>query len=329
MVHNPNGEFRPCCMYYFPLEKKYKDIEDAFHSEEMDIIRARMVNGEKLEGCQKCDYDEKHGGKTVLSYRSQFNERYGEPTDKEIRSLEISVSNVCNFKCVTCDERYSSQFGPTNKNELPDPKVYENLDTLKLLGGEPFLDHRNKKILEDVPRENCELQVVTNGSIFPDKETIQLLNEFKKTSINISMDGIGEIAEFVRPGTKWERIERNYRKWEELRDYPRFYVQPHFVFHSINAPFFEEFLEWTGMPIEDISWDFLLGPKWLNVNYLPLDVKQWIIDKNPTLEEPLSKYTIEFEYQSEIFEELVSNLKGYPDILEDYVELLYGRVARH
>ena len=330
MVQNPNGEFRPCCMYYFPLEGEYKDVEEAFHSQEMEDIREKMRRGEKLKGCEKCDLDERHDGKYWPSYRNQFNTWFGQPDDLEIRSLELSTSNICNFKCMTCNERFSSMFGPTNKNELPDPSVYEHLTQLKLLGGEPFLDQKNKKILEQVPRENIELMVVSNGSIFPDDETITYLQEFKKTSINISMDGIGEVAEFVRHGTKWERIERNYRKWEQLRNHRnKFYVQPHFVFHSINAPFFEEFFEWVDMPIEEISWDFLLGPKHLNMNYLPVDVKKYIVDHNPTLEDALSKYLVEFKFDGAIFTKLMSTLKNYPAKLDEYVEFLYGRVARH
>ena len=42
MVLNPNGEYRPCCMFKYPLEEEYKDIKDAFYSEEMDRMDADM-----------------------------------------------------------------------------------------------------------------------------------------------------------------------------------------------------------------------------------------------------------------------------------------------
>lgn len=326
MVHNPNGQYRTCCMFEKPLTGKYRNIQEAFDSEENTIIRKRMLSGETLPECKKCDYDEEHEGKLVVSYRGQFNERWPEP-DGNIRSLEISTSNICNFKCITCREHFSNQFGETNVNELPDPKVYENLDMIKLLGGEPFLDKRNYEIIEQAPREQCELVVVTNGSIYPSERIVKLLNESKKTTINVSIDGIEEIGEFVRPGTKWERIERNFRKWEEQRDYPRFDVHPHFVLHALNAPYFEDFLAWVGMPCGDLSWDILVSPKHLNISYLPDHVKEYILDMNPTLRYPLETFMASNKYTERHFLKLVTTLltSYVPDSMDEYVEKLYER----
>ena len=322
MVHNPDGQYRTCCMFEKPLKGQYKNIQEAFDSEENQIIRKRMLSGETLPECKKCDYDEEHRGKVVVSYRGQFNERWPKP-DGNIRSLEISTSNICNFKCITCDEHFSNQFGETIKNELPDPKVYEHLEHLKILGGEPFLDKRNYEIIEQAPREQCELQLVTNGSIYPPENIVKLLNEFKKTTINVSIDGIGEIAEFVRPGTKWERVERNFRKWEEHRDYPRFNVHPHFVLHALNAPYFEDFLSWVGMPCQSLSWDILVSPKHLNISYLPDHIKEYILDKNPTLRDTLETFMASNKYTVRHFHKLGMTAFNAPDIMDDYIEKFY------
>lgn len=322
MVHNPDGQYRTCCMYEKPMKGKYSNIQEAFDSEENEIIRKRMLSGETLPECKKCDYDEEHGGKVVVSYRGQFNERWPKP-DGKIRSLEISTSNICNFKCITCDEHFSNQFGETIKNELPDPKVYEHLEHLKILGGEPFLDKRNYEILEQVPRKQCQIHIVTNGSIYPEERIVKLLNEFKRTMLSVSIDGIGEVAEFVRPGTKWERVERNYRKWEKQNDSPRFEVHPHFVFHALNAPYFEDFLAWFGMPCEKLSWDILVSPKHLNISYLPDHIKDYILDKNPTLRDSLETFMASNKYTVRHFHKLGMVAFNAPDIMDDYIEKFY------
>ena len=41
------------------------------------------------------------------------------------------------------------------------------------------------------------------------------------------------------------------------------------------------------------------------------------------MEESISKYVIEDKYRGDVFERLMSNLTGYPEMLNDYVELLY------
>ena len=136
--------------------------------------------------------------------------------------------------------------------------------------------------------------------------------------MSVSIDGYGELAEYVRHGTKWDRIKRNVGRFGY-----EFGAKPHFVFHSINAPFFEETVDQFSFPIKEWSTDYLLSPKWLNMQYLPVDVKQYILSRNPVMEESISKYVIEDKYRGDVFERLMSNLTGYPEMLNDYVELLY------
>ena len=51
-------------------------------------------------------------------------------------------------------------------NDLPDASNYNDLDFLKILGGEPFLDNKNIELIKQVPRKNIKLMLVTNNSIF-------------------------------------------------------------------------------------------------------------------------------------------------------------------
>ena len=90
MVQNPDGQFRTCCMYQQPLKGKYSNIKEAFDSEENNIIRKRMLSGEKLKECEKCDIDEMHEGKIKKSYRGEFNRLYGDFVDfPKFKYLEI------------------------------------------------------------------------------------------------------------------------------------------------------------------------------------------------------------------------------------------------
>ena len=59
--------------------------------------------------------------------------------------------------------------------------------------------------------------------------------------INISIDGIQEIAEFVRSGTKWSKFEKNWNKWFKWQSKigkHQVFIEPHFVMHTLNAPFY-------------------------------------------------------------------------------------------
>lgn len=325
IVQNPNGEYRTCCMYEKPFKGKYKDIKEAFDSEENSKIRNRMLSGEKLPECHKCDIDENHRGKAIPSYRHYFD-KYAHYKEKPVfKTLEISVSNRCNFKCVTCNERFSNQFGPTIDNEIPDEEYFKDIEELKILGGEPFLDKRNIELLKKVPK-NIKLMIVTNCSIFPNEETLNLLSQFKHFNLNISIDGINDVAEFVRYGTKWSKFERNFFKWKEYwkKRKESCYFTPHIVVHSYNAPFIQETIDWLDIPLIDMSWDFLNQPEWLNISYLPDKIKEYIIDRNESLKPPLEKYIWSNDHNEHHFNILKRDIfqKDFPKSMDDYVNML-------
>tara|TARA_R100000152_G_C6780955_1_gene214512 strand:+ start:1288 stop:2307 length:1020 start_codon:yes stop_codon:yes gene_type:complete len=329
MVQNPDGQYRTCCMYEKPLTGNYANIKDAFDSEENKIIRERMLSGEKLEECIKCDIDEMHEGKTRLSYRNEFNSLYKKYINNpSFRTLEISVSNKCNFKCVDCGPRFSNQFGPTITNNLPDANNYKDLEFLKILGGEPFLDNKNVELIKQVPRHNIKLMLVTNNSIFPNTSILELLSEFKHLNINISIDGIREVAEYVRPGTKWTRFERNWIKWMRWKSEKRgqCYVNPHFVFHNFNSTFFDETLEWSNITLDNWSWDFLVMPEHLNMSYLPDRVKEFILHKNKNLKKPLEKFLGLNSYNKTFFKLFLSRITNIPDQMEEFVDLCFREI---
>ena len=325
IVQNPNGEYRTCCMYEKPFKGKYKNIQEAFDSEENSKIRNRMLSGEKLPECHKCDIDEKHRGKAVPSYR-HFFDRYARYKETPVfKTLEISVSNRCNFKCVTCNERFSNQFGPTIDNEIPDEEYFKEIEELKILGGEPFLDKRNIELLKKVPK-NIKLMIVTNCSIFPNEDILNLLSEFKNLNLNISIDGINDIAEFVRHGTKWSRFERNYLKWKVYCEgrKNKFDLIPHIVIHSYNAPFIQQTIDWLDLPLIDMSFDFLNQPEWLNISYLPVDIKQYIIDSNETLKAPLENFIWSNDYNEIYFNTFKKDIfqQDLPESMDNYINML-------
>lgn len=333
MVQNPDGQYRTCCMYDKPLTGKYNDIKEAFDSKENEKIRKRMLSGEKLPECIKCDIDEMHVGKQQISYRQEFNERYGKRyiNNPVIKSMEISVSNKCNFKCIDCGPRFSNQFGKTIINKIPNYDYFDNVDYIKILGGEPFLDKRNFELFKNIPREKITLFLVTNNSIFPNDDILKLLMDFKHIDINISIDGMGEVAEFVRYGTKWKRFERNWNKWFDWQVDKRHkvHIEPHYVLHSLSGAFFQETLDWSNINPQWWSWDFLNEPYWLNMKFLPDNIKEYILNNNKKFDDSFNGALTNFLKSGSYSETHFTELKRYilnsniPDKMEEYVNLFF------
>jgi hypothetical protein len=143
---------------------------------------------------------------------------------------------------------------------------------------------------------------------------------------NVSIDGISDVAEFVRYGTKWSRFEKNFDK--QLK---HFFVIPHYVFHTLNSTDLTDTIKWLeskGITNNTISYDFLDAPEWLNASYLPSNVKDIIINNNNNF---LQKEIINF-LKTNIFDknyciELI-NWMNKRDSLPNKCEEIYYEVSK-
>ena len=323
---NSFGEFNPCCMFSDRIYSDYISIYEAFNSGENNNLRQRMLNDEKIEGCNKCYRDESLG---KHSYRQRFNERYKQEyiDNPKIKELELALSNKCNYKCVDCNTKFSSSWyeddlllerthytfkGRDVKNTIheEDFKIMD-LNEIKILGGEPFLDKRYIDVFKKIDAENIKLFLVTNNSVFPNKEWIEQLKRFKHINFNISIDGVHEVAEFVRYGTKFIKFEKNYKKWLDL-NFHNIDIIPHFVFHSLNVLNFDQTIDWLidvyDSDIETIlnyiSYDFLSMPEMLNCSFLTDECKNMIVDNSVYFKNELENFLESNSYNSTYIDEL-------------------------
>ena len=62
------------------------------------------------------------------------------------------------------DFRISSD--STITNDLPDASNYNDLDFLKILGGEPFLDNKNIELIKQVPRKKYKIDACLQTILF-------------------------------------------------------------------------------------------------------------------------------------------------------------------
>tara|TARA_Y100000817_G_scaffold313313_1_gene309162 strand:- start:214 stop:1302 length:1089 start_codon:yes stop_codon:yes gene_type:complete len=317
---NSYGEFNPCCMFSTRIYSEYDSIQDAFNGKENRILRKKMLNDEKIPGCDKCYRDESLG---KSSYRQRFNSRYDEQyiNNPTIKELELALGNKCNYKCVDCNTKYSTSWYDddillnrtynTFKGREVINKIYDSdfeimdLNEIKILGGEPFLEKRYIDLFKKINAENINLFFVTNNSIFPNEEWLTQLKRFKSINFNISIDGVYDVAEFVRYGTKFSKYEKNYKRWLDL-NLSNMSVIPHFVFHSLNVLNFDQTIEWLAKIYDHkiekilnyISYDFLSMPEMLNCSFLTDNCKRNILSNISYFKNELSNFFDTNEFNS-------------------------------
>ena len=176
--------------------------------------RKQMLNGERPAECDYCwrieDNAKETGSETYSDrvYKSldswsigehdKIINLTGEEDDIYPTYLEVSFSNVCNFKCSYCNPSFSSKWVQEIKNhgwytlpeegynftdnvQIPEsednpytdafwkwfPKAKEHLHTLRITGGEPLMSKHTFKLLEEIrdnPTPDMELSINTNGN---------------------------------------------------------------------------------------------------------------------------------------------------------------------
>lgn len=160
--------------------------------------------------------------------------------------LEVFFSNTCNLGCLYCTPYLSSsinnenqKFGPFDQNNvklvniethhrdlLPSfwqwfPTGFPTLKRFGALGGEPLYQKEFEKLLdmiEQYPNPECELYIVTNLMISPDRlnmflrrfEKLTNNKKVKRVDITCSIDCWGPQQEYVRWGLDLDQWQKNF-----------------------------------------------------------------------------------------------------------------------
>ena len=235
------GQHNVCCN----ITKKEKNISNItaiefFNSPEVKDMQESLLKGEKVKDCATCYFMESNN---QVSHRKQYNKYYNLHNDQKYKEnleklkldklknplyAEIHISNLCNLKCLTCNERDSSKFHAENKSlgiskdaSIDYTKIIENkskaildvitpeLKFLDIRGGETMLIPEIKEVLSSLPKEktkNITLKIQTNGTIFPDDIWVNIFKKFKNTKVNVSVDAYRNDNHYIRYPSQWEDI---------------------------------------------------------------------------------------------------------------------------
>lgn len=311
MYVNTDGEAYPCCTtkYENPVGNvRNNTLVELWNNDKMKEVRKKLLAGEYVEGCKNC-YKHESTGSGGFSFRNFANNEFGHHFDLVTETMEdgylpgmnlkyfdVRFSNLCNFKCRTCGDMFSSTWAAESYKQgygeinglmhasNGDPSLLEqfkphlgNLEMLYFAGGEPLITPEHYEILEyliDNDSTDVTLRYNTNCSRldFKDKSVIDLWNKFKKVEVYGSLDSFGTRAEYMRNGTNWNNILNNLKRVKD--NCPSVSISFNCVVGVFNVLTITEFLN----HLHDeglISWDSttcsfykLINPDYYNLNNL-------------------------------------------------------------
>ena len=305
MCSTVTGSWRPCCRFenfeYF--DASLVSFSEYKKSKFYQNIITLMERDWHL-GCIKCKHDEEmeHG-----SLREEMNRRLT-GTLNVIESLEFSPSNKCNLACKMCSPPYSTTWQHmvkkntldieiTNNKSLSINQVFAdvnitNLKLIKYLGGEPFIMPETEKLFKFLDEQNIiqniNFETATNVTVFP-KKLLKYLKKFKKVFIEFSIEGIGEVGEYIRYGKSWKIIDKNIKKWLENKS-DNMELSTFTTVQAYNIHHIHEIKEYAKQNDLKFYSSVLRVPEFLSINVLP---KKYI-DKIKKIEKNLYRIQIQW-----------------------------------
>ena len=228
-----NQIVKPCCEWQIDTEWGQEnhitkiDLSNWHQSKQVTKNQIMLENGHWPAGCVKCDQIESQGRND--SMRGNGNQAYANYKNDDI-TLEFRPGSVCNFACQTCWPAASSRVAEFHSRaglidiKSVDSTSFNNFDFLLpiahrikdvvLLGGEPFYDKSCLKFLSwALENLTANITMFTNGS----RIDFDFLKSYpSKLTLVFSLDAVGRPAEYIRYGTDWVEVMKNYLAVKEL-----------------------------------------------------------------------------------------------------------------
>ena len=137
------------------------------------------------------------------------------------------------------------------------------------------------------------------------KRFVQLMDQFRKVDLTMSIDGVGEVQEYIRAPSKWSAIHKNINYFIDNNHkadlmvspcwqiYNLFYIKPHLeYFDTLNKK--------RKVEVTPILLDF---PMHYRIDTLPYEVRAHAIDNIKNC------FTLEISQQPTLFRKLHTLLK--------------------
>jgi len=294
----PDGRFSPCCVYKgTDYLGSHTDMASFHASPEMQKLRSDLDAGIRRPGCDRCWQREDLG---AWSQRIQSNNSWPSGLPVALRSIEMTTGRVCTLKCRTCSAWCSTAWESedrargiiddslTNTLAPIDAAVFQDVESIKVTGGEPFLSKDFANTLQSLAASgksaDIGLDIFTNCSAFPGRDFTDSLRQFKHVTLNFSIDGVGQRNDYIRSGSIWSETVDTMREWGRfIASYQqsRFTVRIAHTISTFNVLYFEEMvmfekqaMTWQGLHSLCITSWLADGKSLFDTRFLPLSIRE-------------------------------------------------------
>lgn len=235
----------------------------------------------------------------------------------EIPTMELKLNNLCNLKCRMCHPGDSTSWNDWDqvedfykkdnniiyhlvednnlKNKPFLDKFHDNqnwwdsfeklipyLRRVEFAGGEPLMDPQHYRILDMLsPYGNqIEIKYATNLSMLGknNRNIYEYWPKFKSIAVNVSIDGIGDVYEYIRGNASWSELVNNIKQLQSIPNISR--IVGACTVQISNIMILDKIIEYF---LDDLCIVFhshrVEFPKMLSAQVLPHELKEQILLK--------------------------------------------------
>lgn len=237
-----NGIVSPCCEWQgnTVTTDHTKTLQDSFN--EFKKYRKKFAkakcNVNSVSNCMTCA----NASKQYLMHNRSADENINYLDTPTITNLHLKFNNFCNLACRMCDPWSSSVLAKEHDHKFNNSKnpflqevlipgtpfydsvynVLPNLNRLWFSGGEPLIQKEVWNIIEHCVdngySKNIQIKFNTNGTVVLTDTQLEKLLSFQNVWMDISQDGIGELAEYIRTKLNWKNWLTNFEKYHEMHE---------------------------------------------------------------------------------------------------------------
>ena len=311
---NGNLSYNPCSFYsgYIKTSDTF-DIAQVWNSPEHNQLKSMVDQDLPIPGCSACYDAEKNGLKSRRLGAKELYEDYFQDSNVNLtgpQSIDYSVGNLCNLKCVICGPQNSSawigdyqkiypernierlQYDKFNQIQIDQPDLLKNIKNVHFHGGgEPLLSNSHITLLEKI-KEVKGLQDVhviynTNGTNRASEKLLDLWAECQLVELYFSIDDVGERFNYQRTGAIWNEVIENLQWYKENMPVNHMF-KINCTWGYLNLFYLNELVDWhknhfnanrLGDPIELIFQKVVNGDFSLSLDFVSTKLKNIMFDR--------------------------------------------------
>jgi sulfatase maturation enzyme AslB (radical SAM superfamily) len=216
-------------------------------------------------------------------------------------------------------------------------KMAPKLKRLYTTGGEPTVIKANYKILEmllEAGNKSCSVEFTSNMTTWNNK-FYDALAQFENVEIQMSIDGVDEIGEYIRYPSNFKIVRENMFKAVEMAsDNPNWKIKCYTVLQALNykhlVPIWELLTEVAATYQKKIDWwpITLSSPEHLSLSSVPmqerLDYIPEIIEQSMRFRDPSKAFSVSSSTVGAITDSLTNMTYNYElnNTFNNYVRFL-------